>query len=98
MRRLLLLSALSLAMSTTSLAQAPASSDGGYQQPHAPIAQILDSKPTAASLIDPTRTRLALLERANLPSIAELAEPDLKLPAIASIPATTGRPTAASSG
>lgn len=74
MRHLLLVSALSLAMSTTALAQTT-----GYQQPPAPIAQILDSKPTPVPLIDPTRSRMALLERANLPSIGELAEPDLKL-------------------
>ncbi len=50
-----------------------------YRQPPAPIAQILDTKPTPTPLIDPTRTRIALLERASLPPIAELAEPDLKL-------------------
>ncbi len=74
MRRFMLLGALSLAMSTTALAQTSA-----YRQPPAPIAQILDSKPTPVPLIDPTRSRMALLDRANLPSIAELAEPDLKL-------------------
>jgi dipeptidyl aminopeptidase/acylaminoacyl peptidase len=79
MRRLLLLSALSLAMSTSALAQTQAAVKSGYQQPPPPIAQILDSKPTPVPLIDPTRSRMALLERANLPAIAELAEPDLKL-------------------
>lgn len=82
MRHLLLLGALSLAMSTTALSQtrpAATTTATGYQQPPAPIAQILDSKPTPAPLIDPTKTRMALLERANLPAISELAEPDLKL-------------------
>lgn len=82
MRHLLLLGALSLAMSTTAMSQtrpAATTTATGYQQPPAPIAQILDSKPTPAPLIDPTKTRMALLERANLPAISELAEPDLKL-------------------
>ncbi|WP_344708163.1 S9 family peptidase [Sphingomonas humi] len=74
MRRFLLLSALSLAMTAPAFAQT-----SGYQQPPAPIAQILDSKPTPATLVDPTRSRMALFDRANLPPIAELAEPDLKL-------------------
>jgi dipeptidyl aminopeptidase/acylaminoacyl peptidase len=74
MRHLLLFGALSLAMSTTALSQT-----SSYKQPPAPIAQILDTKPTPVPLIDPTRSRMALLERANLPAIAELAEPDLKL-------------------
>jgi len=47
--------------------------------PPAPIAQILDAPPTPAPLVSPRRDTIALLGRANLPPIAELAEPDLKL-------------------
>jgi dipeptidyl aminopeptidase/acylaminoacyl peptidase len=50
-----------------------------YQDPPSPIAQILDTAPTPLTSISPRRDRLALLGRANLPSIAELAEPELKL-------------------
>lgn len=50
-----------------------------YQQPPAPIADILDKKPTPTPSLSPDRTTLALFERSNLPPIAELAEPMLRL-------------------
>ncbi|MBL0969387.1 MAG: S9 family peptidase [Brevundimonas sp.] len=50
-----------------------------YQQPPAPIADILDTKPTPTPSLSPDRTTLALYDRANLPPIAELAEPMLRL-------------------
>jgi dipeptidyl aminopeptidase/acylaminoacyl peptidase len=50
-----------------------------YQQPPAPIAQILDTPPSPAPSLSPTRQTLALLGRSNLPPIAELAEPELRL-------------------
>ena len=55
------------------------SATGGYMTPPAPISQILDTPPTPAPLVSPRRDTIALLGRANLPPIAELAEPDLKL-------------------
>jgi dipeptidyl aminopeptidase/acylaminoacyl peptidase len=50
-----------------------------YQQPPAPIAQILDTAPVPLAWVNPAQTTIALLGRANLPPIAELAEPDLRL-------------------
>ncbi|KQW78810.1 alpha/beta hydrolase family protein [Brevundimonas sp. Root1279] len=50
-----------------------------YQQPPAPIADILDAKPTPTASLSPDRGTLALYDRANLPPIAELAEPMLRL-------------------
>jgi dipeptidyl aminopeptidase/acylaminoacyl peptidase len=50
-----------------------------YQTPPAPIAQILDAPPTPTVTISPKRDVIGLIERANLPPIAELAEPDFKL-------------------
>jgi dipeptidyl aminopeptidase/acylaminoacyl peptidase len=50
-----------------------------YQQPPAPIADILDTKPTPTPSLSPDRITLALYDRANLPPIAELAEPMLRL-------------------
>ncbi|MGZ9099038.1 MAG: S9 family peptidase, partial [Brevundimonas sp.] len=50
-----------------------------YQQPPAPIADILDTAPTPTPSLSPDRTTLALFDRANLPPIAELAEPMLRL-------------------
>lgn len=50
-----------------------------YQQPPAPIADILDTKPTPTASLSPDRSTIALYDRANLPPIAELAEPMLRL-------------------
>lgn len=50
-----------------------------YQQPPAPIADILDARPTPTPSLSPDRTVLALFDRANLPPIAELSEPMLRL-------------------
>ncbi|SFS88465.1 alpha/beta hydrolase family protein [Brevundimonas viscosa] len=50
-----------------------------YQQPPAPIADILDARPTPTASLSPDRATLALYDRANLPPIAELAEPMLRL-------------------
>jgi dipeptidyl aminopeptidase/acylaminoacyl peptidase len=50
-----------------------------YQQPPAPIADILDTRPTPSSSLSPDHTTLALFDRSNLPPIAELAEPMLRL-------------------
>ncbi len=68
-----------LVLSGPAMAQlAPTGSDG-YQTPPSPIAQILDAPPTPSTSIDPTRRTMALFGRSNLPPIAELAEPMLKL-------------------
>ena len=50
-----------------------------YQQPPQPIAQILDSKPNPTASLSPDRQTLLLQGRSGLPSIAELAEPMLRL-------------------
>lgn len=67
--------ALLAALSGPAFAQDPLA----YQQPPAPIADILDTKPTPTPSLSPDRTTLALFDRANLPPIAELAEPMLRL-------------------
>lgn len=78
MRNFLLASCALLLAADPILAQA-APETAGYKTPPAPIAQILDSAPTPLPLVSPKRDAVALLGRANLPPIAELAEPDLKL-------------------
>ena len=50
-----------------------------YQQPPAPIADILDAAPTPSASVSPDRSTLVLFQRSNLPSIAELAEPMVRL-------------------
>ncbi len=70
----------SLALLLTASVPAAAQPDAtGYRTPPAPIAQILDAAPTPAVSVSPRRDVIALLGRANLPPISELAEPDLKL-------------------
>lgn len=61
------------------LAQVSPVGSDAYQLPPAPIAQIIDAPPTPGTSIDPTRRTIALLGRSNLPSIAELAEPMLRI-------------------
>src|SRR3954464_10524777 len=51
----------------------------GYQTPPAPIAQILDAAPTPGVTVSSDRKTLALLGRENLPSIAAVSEPILRL-------------------
>jgi dipeptidyl aminopeptidase/acylaminoacyl peptidase len=58
--------------------RAPATS-GGYLTPPAPISQILDAPPTPGVSVGRDGRTIALLERENLPAIAELAEPELRL-------------------
>ncbi len=63
----------------------------GYRQPPAPIADILDAPQTPAVYVSPDRTWLLLAERASLPSIAELSEPELRLAGLRINPRTGGR-------
>ncbi|MGO4409917.1 S9 family peptidase, partial [Brevundimonas sp. M-11_2] len=66
------------ALAMPAAAQAPAASTT-YHQPPQPIAQILDSKPNPTASVSPDRRTLLLQDRSNLPTIAELAEPMLRL-------------------
>ena len=62
----------------------------GYRQPPSPIADILDAPQTPAVFVSPDRMWLLLAERASLPSIAELSEPELRLAGIRINPRTGG--------
>ncbi len=72
------------------LAQSAATDPITYQQPPAPIAQILDTKPSAAPSLSPDRDTLALFDRSNLAPISELAEPMLRLGGYRINPRNTG--------
>lgn len=72
------------------LAQTTATDPVVYQQPPAPIAQILDTLPSAAPSLSPDRDTLALFDRSNLAPIAELAEPMLRLGGYRINPRNTG--------
>jgi dipeptidyl aminopeptidase/acylaminoacyl peptidase len=62
----------------------------GYLLPPSPIPQILDTPPTPTVSVAPDGATLALLGRANLPAIAELAEPVAKLAGFRINPAVHG--------
>lgn len=64
-----------LSCATLALAQSAQT----YQQPPAPIAQILDAAPTPGVSISPDRSTLLLIGRENLPPISDLAQPFLRL-------------------
>lgn len=56
-----------------------AAAQDGYRQPPDPIPQILDAERTPIVSISPDRTTMLLLERFQMPSIAELAAPEERL-------------------
>jgi dipeptidyl aminopeptidase/acylaminoacyl peptidase len=60
-------------------APALAAGSDGYRMPPAPIAQILDAPQTPGVSLSPERKTMALLGRENLPSIAAVSEPILRL-------------------
>jgi dipeptidyl aminopeptidase/acylaminoacyl peptidase len=62
----------------------------GYRQPPAPIPQILDADLTPLGRPSPDGAWLLLLERAGLPSIEEVAAPELRLAGRRINPRTSG--------
>lgn len=75
------LRSLLLSVATAALLTSPALAQDvtAYQQPPAPISEILDTQPSPGASLSPDRTTLALFDRSNLPPISELAEPMLRL-------------------
>jgi hypothetical protein len=70
------------ALAAPALAQnaAPtASASLAYQQPPAPIAAILDARPTPGASVSPDNKVLALLDRSNLPPSPNWPSPMLRL-------------------
>jgi dipeptidyl aminopeptidase/acylaminoacyl peptidase len=61
-----------------------------YQQPPAPLREVLDATPLPARLIDPSGTTLALVEARRYPSIEELSRPFLRLAGLRIDPAANG--------
>lgn len=62
-------------MSTTLFAQ----DQTGYQMPPAAIADLADAPPTPAVSLSPDDSWLLLMKRSSMPSIAELAQPELRI-------------------
>ncbi len=84
----------SLAQTASAAPVPPAASKApmtsGYRTPPAPIPQILDAPPTPTISISPNRAMMAILGRDGLPSIEELAAPELRLAGTRIDPRTNG--------
>ena len=83
MRRLALL-CLALSISSSLFAQTP------YKTPPQVIVDILDAPPLPAVSVSPDRRWLLLLEQRSMPTIAELAQPTLRLAGSRLNPRTSG--------
>ena len=70
---------LTLATPALLRAQNDASPSLGYQTPPAEMVAIVDAQQTPVVRLDPKREWMVLAMRPSLPSIAELAEPELRL-------------------
>ncbi len=64
--------------------------DARYQTPPEEIVKILDAAPPPMVTVSPARDRVAIVERASMPAIAELAQPMLRLAGVRLNPATNG--------
>jgi hypothetical protein len=67
------------------------SADGGYLLPPRAIVDILDHAPPPDVYLSPARDVVAVLERAAMPGIEELARPMLRLAGLRIDPANNGR-------
>ncbi|MCU0255906.1 MAG: hypothetical protein MUF60_04120, partial [Vicinamibacterales bacterium] len=65
-------------------------SDTRYLVPPEDIVRILDAPPPPMVMVSPSRDTVAIVERASMPPIAELAQPMLRLAGIRLNPATNG--------
>ncbi|MFB3854889.1 MAG: prolyl oligopeptidase family serine peptidase [Vicinamibacterales bacterium] len=63
---------------------------GGYLTPPKAIVDILDARPTPMTVLSPTNTHVAIVERRSMPTIADLAEPMLRLGGTRINPKTNG--------
>lgn len=92
MRRLRLVAGALAVIAETALAaaqQAPPT-DTGYLLPPPPIVDILDAPPPPLTELSPTRDTLAIIQRASMPPISELAQPMLRLAGRRINPKTNG--------
>ncbi len=78
-RALLALSAFAVALPALAQAPAPSSTDGVYRLPPQVLIDIMDAPPTPRINLDPKRQWMLLLKQPSLPSVAELAERELRL-------------------
>lgn len=60
-----------------------------YQRPGAPLDEILEAEPLPATSLSPDQKTLAFLQRHSMPSIEELAQPELRLAGLRINPRTS---------
>ncbi len=65
--------------------------DDGYKMPPKAIAKLVDAPATPVVSVSPDKSKILILERSSLPSIEELAQPELRLAGLRINPATNGR-------
>ena len=90
MRRLIALPLAVVATSTWLAAQPQQPAAVTYQLPPQVIVDILDATPPPTPELSPTRDTLALIERASMPALSELAQPMLRLAGRRINPRTNG--------
>jgi dipeptidyl aminopeptidase/acylaminoacyl peptidase len=73
------------------LAQHTGALETGYQLPPRAIVDILDAPPPPMAVISPAQNVMALLDRASMPKITDLAAPMLRLAGLRVNPKTNGR-------
>ena len=79
---------LSLFAPAPMVAQPPAPIETGYQLPPKAIVDVLDAPPPPTVVMSPALNVMALLDRAGMPRIADLAEPMLRLAGVRVNPKT----------
>ncbi len=62
----------------------------GYQKPPQRVLGVLDAPPPPSVVFSPTHERMLLVQGVNYPSIADLAEPMLRLAGLRINPRTNG--------
>ncbi len=81
---------ISIALLVALLLTIEAAAQDRYQTPPPELAELVDAPRTPALNLSPDRSLFLLLERPSLPSIAELAEPELRLAGLRINPRNSG--------
>src|SRR6478736_7998258 len=76
------------ALPALGLAQSPGPAASGYLLPPKVIVDMLDAPPPPTAEVSPARDVIALLERASMPTIAELSQPFYRLAGVRLNPRT----------
>jgi dipeptidyl aminopeptidase/acylaminoacyl peptidase len=82
--------ALAAALALSAAASMQAQTESRYLMPPKVIVDMLDAKPTPVTVLSPTRQMMAVIDRTSLPTIADLAQPMLRLAGARINPKTNG--------